>query len=681
MSDIHPMLQILESSNVLLWDTSGLKAPGIKLYFQENFKTLVANRGKLKVPAFCYRELARPADDMAIVAVDKQLFALMPEADSYRAVFAQLKQAGCRSVAVVLNDTSKRCEVFDAANAAGVFVKFYFLNDAGQLTEPPKPAPKSRPADAPKDRSNARPSAPVASKPAPRGFVLKTVPERISIAPLPVTEPVNIGSTVTDSKGKTYRLMRREAVGNHSFTYSTDAEGVWVKLFDRQGLNTFMEAKVRRMLSHPISHSGICWPMDVVTDTDGKFRGYTLPPFKGKSLHLAVFKRAGIESNFPDWTKVDICDLTVTILSKIRFLHSQNVLMGCINPAAILVDSKDRVYFTDTDNYQIEGFPSTAYNLSFTPPELLDKKMYLATRDNENFAVAQLVFMLMMPGKTPYADGSDREPRELIRRRKFSYAAGRFTGSNVLPGMWRMMWSHLDSLRGSFYNVFHQKGKFFQPEERRNVSYWENAVKYYREYLLQPENRASRVMYPTTFKKEPGETFYRCRFCGMEHPREYFDREYFDYFQICNGCLEKQSNVSFTCEDCGRTFYYSNRTALFHQLRKTQDATWKDQKHCADCKKKTMPCRNCGKELPVYRLRHGLCSNCNQTRLNSVYERRTCRDCGNPFDITVKDHEYYMSRPDMHIPTRCKPCREQKKNGGSYNPTPPPKKGFFGRFF
>jgi hypothetical protein len=311
----------------------------------------------------------------------------------------------------------------------------------------------------------------------------------------------------------------------------------------------------------------------------------------------------------------------------------------------------------------------------------LDKKVYLATKENENFAVAQLVFMLMMPGKTPYADGSDSEPRELIRKRKFSYAAGRFTGSYVLPGMWRMMWSHLDSLRGSFYNVFHQKGKFFQPEERRNVNYWESAVKYYREYLLQPGNRASLELYPTTFKKEPGETFYRCRFCGTEHPREYFDREFFTHFQICNGCLEKQSNVSFTCEDCGRTFYYSNRTALFHQLRKTQDSTWKDQKHCSDCKKKTLPCRSCGQELPVYRLRNGLCSNCNQTRLNSVYERRVCRDCGSYFDITVKDHEYYMSHPDMHMPTRCKPCRDLKKAGVPRKTTPPPKKGIFGRFF
>jgi hypothetical protein len=67
--------------------------------------------------------------------------------------------------------------------------------------------------------------------------------------------------------------------------------------------------------------------------------------------------------------------------------------------------------------------------------------------------------------------------------------------------------------------------------------------------------------------------------------------------------------------------------------------------------------------------------------LNSVYERRVCRDCGSYFDITVKDHEYYMSHPDMHMPTRCKPCRDLKKAGVPRKTTPPPKKGIFGRFF
>ena len=675
MSDIlsYSMEKLLEDGNVLLFDASSLKVPGIKLFLQENFRLFAANKGKLLVPEFCYQALSHPEDAISIVAVDKQLLTLLEGQDTYGAVFAGLKAQGHRSITLVLNATAKRPAIFDEATAAGVFVKFCYLSNEGKLTEPPKPAAKVQPAPV------AKP-APVAPKPRPQGFAIQSVPERITITPLPATETLAANSQVTDSQGNTYHLTKREAVSNHSVIYSTGVSGIWVKLFDSQVLNTFTEAKVRRMLTQQLSCPGVCWPLDVVTDSTGCFRGYLMPAFSGTPLHLSVFKRAGIEANFPRWNKMNLCILTQTILEKIRYLHNHNVLLGCINPAAILVSSSDKVYFTDTDNYQVEGFPTTVYNLSFTPPELLDKKIYLATKENEYFAVAQLVFMLMMPGKTPYADGSDTAPRDLIRKRNFPYADGRFTGSYVLPGMWRMMWSHLDSLRGSFYNVFHRNGKFFNPQDRRDVGYWESAVKHYREYLLQPENRDSLALYPTTFKKEPGETFYRCSYCGVEHPKEYFDREYFQHFQICNGCLEKQSNVFFKCEDCGRTFYYSNRTALFHRLRKMQDSEWKDQKHCSDCKRKTAPCKSCGQEMPFFRLKNGLCATCNQDRLNRVYETRHCRDCGRPFEITVKDFEYF-TRQGMSLPNRCKPCRDRKKSGFSSTPTPPPKKGFFGRFF
>lgn len=664
---------LLEGNQVVLWDTSSLKAASLKLHIQENFRLIAASRGKVLVPEFVYKALEHPQDDMALVAVDKQLYQKLEGAGSYADTFRLLQAAGHPIVSLVLNDTAKRPEIFDAATAAKLFVKFCYLNDEGKLTEPPKPAAKPQPKPQ---------SAPVTPKPRPRpqGFAIKSVPERVAIAPLPANEALTLGSQVTDSKGNTYHLLKREAVSNQAVTYSTDVTGVWVKLFDSRGLTTFTEAKVRRMLTQQLNCPGICWPLDVVTDSAGCFRGYLMPGFSGTPLHLSVFKRAGIETYFPRWNKMNLCLLTLTILEKIRYLHNHNVLLGCINPAAILVSSTDKVYFTDTDNYQIEGFPTTVYNLSFTPPELLDKKIFLATRENEYFAVAQLVFMLMMPGKTPYADGSDAAPRDLIRKRNFPYAMGRFTGSYVLPGMWRMTWSHLDSLRGSFYNVFHRNGKFSAPQDRRDVGYWESAVKHYKEYLLQPENRDSLALYPTTFKKEPGETFYRCRFCGVEHPKEYFDREYFQHFQICNGCLEKQSNVFFKCDDCGRTFYYSNRTALFHRLRKMQDSDWKDQKHCSDCKSKTATCKSCGQEMPFYRLKNDLCSTCNQARLNRVCNQKYCRDCGRLFDITVKDFEYF-SQPGMHMPTRCKTCRDSKKSGISTRNPPPPKKGFFGRFF
>ena len=66
---------------------------------------------------------------------------------------------------------------------------------------------------------------------------------------------------------------------------------------------------------------------------------------------------------------------------------------------------KNHVYFVDMDCYQIEGYPCVSQNITFQPPELqlsgIRKRLY--TQQTENYEVAELVFMLMMPGKTPYA--------------------------------------------------------------------------------------------------------------------------------------------------------------------------------------------------------------------------------------------------------------------------------------
>ena len=43
-----------------------------------------------------------------------------------------------------------------------------------------------------------------------------------------------------------------------------------------------------------------------------------------------------------------------------------------------------------------------------------------------------------------------------------------------------------------------------------------------------------------------------------------------------------------------------------------------------------------------------------------VSERRTCLDCGEPFDILVSERKYYEQR-GMVLPRRCPDCRERRK--------------------
>ena len=134
-----------------------------------------------------------------------------------------------------------------------------------------------------------------------------------------------------------------------------------------------------------------------------------------------------------------------------------------------------------------------------------------------------------------------------------------------------MSWSHMDTLGGSFFNTFQHGKKFNAPEDRGGTYYWKKSLSHYEEYLKKPENRDSLAIFPKTFKLRPGEASYECVICHNQFPRAYFKKDYFGAFNVCKGCLGKQSNVSFSCVDCGKTYYYDIDTALYHKKMKNEN--------------------------------------------------------------------------------------------------------------
>ncbi len=51
-------------------------------------------------------------------------------------------------------------------------------------------------------------------------------------------------------------------------------------------------------------------------------------------------------------------------------------------------------------------------------------------------------------------------------------------------------------------------------------------------------------------------------------------------------------------------------------------------------------------------------------RPRSVYENKelTCKDCGNPFDFSVRDQMFYAEKGFENQPQRCRDCRAMRKS-------------------
>lgn len=519
--------------------------------------------------------------------------------------------------------------------------------------------------------------------PKQRDYTIATTPTIQGIRRLTSAVQVSEGTILYDSANNAYRLVRKELRNNGAYTYSTNQPDVWAKIYDEGYNSSFFEDKVRRMLKNPIEVDGIIWPKDVLLDSSGVFRGFLTDSFSGQPLQTSVLKRDGQMQYFPNWTKSDICTLTLNILQKIKELHKHGVLFGCINPAAIRVVDQNKVFFCDTDDYQIEGYPTLSNNISFVAPENLEKRLYLATLDSENFSVAELVFMLLMTGKTPYLSGNSNII-ETIKRMRFPFFVNDYDERNpslrIMPSMWRYMWSHLSfGMKKAFCSTFQKNMPYNAPGKRLSAYKWYEIVEQYRNEVMNSSFSEDNVMYPTTFKKKEGDTFYRCSKCGKEHPKFFFDPEYFADYRVCNACMDMPSDKSYTCVDCGRTFIYKNRTALFHQRMKATNDDWKNQRHCPECKAKKEKCSRCGKMIPYYELNDGMCKDC---RENTVYERRTCKDCGRSFSITYAEKKYFDSK-GFSYPRKCETCRKNKNSGGNNNGSGSGSKrgGFFGGIF
>lgn len=406
-----------------------------------------------------------------------------------------------------------------------------------------------------------------------------------------------------------------------SVTYSTNDSRYFAKIYTADALSLdIFEKKAERMVQEPIDIPGVCWPKDKLVDQAGCFVGVLVPASKGIQLTRSVLNGAtGLSRYCRGWDRYNLCVLTVTILDMICRMHEKGIYFGCINPSSIYVSGDAKVFFVDTDCWQIEGYPALSQNQTFTPPEILkdNKKVFLYTEDQENYQVAVLIFMLLMPGKFPYAKMNRENERDSIINQSFPFSIGggmRHSKDAERPsGIWRIVWDHLPyRICNAFYNTFHETGKYAVPGKRISAYTWyKMAEEYRKEYEIQDKS-LSREIFPQTFRRDGKRHFVRCSVCGKEHPDFYFmhsiriQGEKIDIwnrgYRICLPCADDKSDVSFICQSCGKEYFYTNRTKVLHEIGKS-DFDYKNQKWCRECKNQKVRCAKCGQEVQAYQIR------------------------------------------------------------------------------
>ena len=241
----------------------------------------------------------------------------------------------------------------------------------------------------------------------------------------------------------------------------------------------------------------ICWPRCLVA-TGGKPIGYVMPKADGQELQTSVFIPPLLLKKYPLWTRKDLVRLAESLLGHILTLHKKGILLGDVNARNIFVRPNCCVSLIDCDSFQMDRFLCPVGSVPYLAPELIgrDLKVTPRTIQHENFAIATLMFMVLLPGKPPFSHQGGTDPASNVRKGHFPYPMGEQKPQGRPAGQWRYCWNHLPhSVKRAFYHAF---GPDATPASRPSVHDWLYQMRRYRHAL--EKGYVSDVIFPTNYK-------------------------------------------------------------------------------------------------------------------------------------------------------------------------------------
>lgn len=167
----------------------------------------------------------------------------------------------------------------------------------------------------------------------------------------------------------------------------------------------------------PTKHRSIAWPSEILYLDRQKtqFAGFVMPRidlkvFKKILIYLSPEDRAGMF--FGEFTWLHLYTAAFNLASCLAAIHERGYCVGDINESNILVAPTTLLTIIDCDSFQVKD-PSTGKTWrckvakdDYTAPEIFDCSRYAdvdRTRETDCFALAVMIFQLLMEGFHPYA--------------------------------------------------------------------------------------------------------------------------------------------------------------------------------------------------------------------------------------------------------------------------------------
>ncbi len=161
-----------------------------------------------------------------------------------------------------------------------------------------------------------------------------------------------------------------------------------------------------------LAHASLAWPDGLLFDSRRRLKGYSMPYIQQTAPLLEVFNPRRRARLLPQFNRRYLTRTARNLAAALSALHRSGYVAGDLNESNVLVTPTALVTLIDTDSFQVReeknGIPIVhscpVGKPEYTPPELQGKSLSDIIRhpDHDAFALAVLVFQLLMEGSHPF---------------------------------------------------------------------------------------------------------------------------------------------------------------------------------------------------------------------------------------------------------------------------------------
>lgn len=242
----------------------------------------------------------------------------------------------------------------------------------------------------------------------------------------PATETRLHGTNIRSS----FDLDEFVAAGGEGRVYTVrQRPGVVAKLYPRP-----MEAAKAKKLAIMIQSRTdqianiAAWPIDVLRSRSKAPVGFLMPYYEESlPLHVLLNPKSRLKHR-SDLTYSSLVRIAQNVASAVSTLHRAGIIVGDINGQNFRVLANGTVRAIDCDSMQISSDARWLEGVGvedYTAPELQGKSLrgVRRTREHDNFALAVLLFEILVLGRHPFGGNGDTSIGEAIKSGRHVFAA------------------------------------------------------------------------------------------------------------------------------------------------------------------------------------------------------------------------------------------------------------------